>query len=61
MTDNKESLKEFLDILECLKCRGELELTEKGDGLVCNACKLKYPIREDGVPVMLINEAEKLP
>jgi uncharacterized protein YbaR (Trm112 family) len=26
------------------------------DGLVCDACKLLYPIR-DGIPVMLIDEA----
>ena len=50
---------ELLDILACPKCKGELELTEKQDGLVCRACKLVYPIRED-IPVMLIDEAKPL-
>ena len=31
-------------------------LTKAGDGLICGACKLKYPIK-DGIPVMLIDEA----
>jgi uncharacterized protein len=50
---------ELLDILACPKCKGELQLTEKQDGLVCQACKLMYPIRED-IPVMLIDEAKPL-
>ncbi len=50
---------ELLDILACPKCKGELQLTEKQDGLICQACKLVYPIRED-IPVMLIDEAKPL-
>ncbi|MGH7934268.1 MAG: Trm112 family protein [Candidatus Binataceae bacterium] len=50
---------ELLDILACPKCKGELHLTDKQDGLVCEACKLCYPIRED-IPIMLIDEAEPL-
>ena len=50
---------ELLDILACPKCKGELQLTEEQDGLVCQACKLVYPIRED-IPVMLIDEAKPL-
>ena len=50
---------ELLDILACPKCKGELQLTEKQDGLACHACKLVYPIRED-IPVMLIDEAKPL-
>jgi len=48
--------KDLLDILACPKCKGDLVLTEKEDGLICNRCKLLYPIR-DGIPVMLIDEA----
>lgn len=48
--------KDLLDILACPKCKGEITLTEKEDGLICNKCKLLYPIR-DGIPVMLIDEA----
>jgi len=48
--------KELLDILACPKCKGDVRLTDKQDGLVCNACKLMYPIKDD-IPVMLIDEA----
>jgi uncharacterized protein YbaR (Trm112 family) len=48
--------KDLLDILACPKCKGEVKLTEKQDGLICNTCKLLYPIKDD-IPVMLIDEA----
>jgi len=51
--------KELLDILACPKCKGDVNLTEKQDGLVCHACKLMYPIKDD-IPVMLIDEAIRL-
>ncbi|TAK05879.1 MAG: Trm112 family protein [Candidatus Manganitrophaceae bacterium] len=51
--------KDLLEILACPKCKGEIQLSDKGDGLVCPKCKLLYPIRED-IPVMLIDEAVKL-
>ena len=51
--------KELLEILACPKCKGDIRLTDKGDGLVCDACKLIYPIKDD-IPVMLIDEAVKL-
>ncbi len=51
--------KELLDILACPKCKGDIRLTDKGDGLVCDTCKLMYPIKDD-IPVMLIDEAVKL-
>jgi uncharacterized protein YbaR (Trm112 family) len=51
--------KELLDILVCPKCKGDIELTEAQDGLICRACKLLYPIKDD-IPVMLIDEAIKL-
>lgn len=51
--------KELLDILACPKCKGDVQLTAKQDGLVCNACKLLYPIKDD-IPVMLIDEAIRL-
>ena len=51
--------KDLLEILACPKCKGDLRLTESGDGLICEACGLKYPIRDD-IPVMLIDEAEKI-
>lgn len=51
---------ELLDILVCPKCKGEIELTEKKDGLVCEACALVYEIRDD-IPIMLIDEAKPYP
>jgi hypothetical protein len=30
---------------------------EEGDRLVCTQCRRRYPVR-DGIPVMLIEEAE---
>ena len=51
--------KDLLDILACPKCKGDIHLTSAGDGLVCEACRLMYPIK-DGIPVMLIDEASKL-
>ncbi|MFA6223695.1 MAG: Trm112 family protein [Desulfomonilaceae bacterium] len=46
----------LLEILVCPKCKGDLILTENSDGLICNACRLKYEIKDD-IPIMLIDEA----
>ncbi len=51
--------KELLDILVCPQCKGELVLLPDESGLICHACRLKYPIRDD-IPVMLVEEAERL-
>jgi uncharacterized protein len=51
--------KELLDILCCPKCKGDIRLSSAGDGLICDACKLLYPIKDD-IPVMLIDEAQPL-
>jgi hypothetical protein len=50
---------ELLDILACPKCKGDLTLTEGGDGLICDSCRLLYEIRDD-IPIMLIEEAKPL-
>jgi hypothetical protein len=50
---------ELLEILACPKCKGDIRLAEKGDALICDACKLKYAVKDD-IPIMLIDEAEKL-
>ena len=50
---------ELLEILACPKCKGDIRLTENGDGLICDACRLKYAIKDD-IPIMLIDEAEML-
>ena len=51
--------KELLDILACPKCKGDIYLSEKGDSLICDACKLMYEIKDD-IPIMLIDEAKKI-
>jgi len=51
--------KDLLDILCCPKCKGDIRLNETGDGLICDACKLMYPIKDD-IPIMLIEEAINL-
>ncbi len=50
--------KELLEILACPKCKTEVKL--EGDWIICTnpQCGLRYPIR-DGIPVMLIDEAEQ--
>jgi uncharacterized protein YbaR (Trm112 family) len=48
--------KELLNILACPKCKGELELLAREEGLKCAACGVVYPVREE-IPVMLIDEA----
>ena len=50
---------DLLEILACPKCKGDIHLNESGDGLICEACRLLYPIKDD-IPVMLIDEATKL-
>ena len=51
--------KDLLEILACPQCKGEVALTEAQDGLVCRACKLLYPVKDD-IPIMLIDEAQRL-
>ena len=51
--------KELLDILACPKCKGDLEYDRENRKLICWKCKLRYRI-EDDIPVMLIDEAEKI-
>jgi uncharacterized protein YbaR (Trm112 family) len=48
---------ELLEILACPRCKTEVKL--EGETIVCTnpQCGLRYPIR-DGIPVMLIDEAE---
>ncbi len=56
---NQKISQDLLDILACPKCKGEVKLTESKDGLLCDACKLLYEIK-DGIPIMLIDEAKKV-
>jgi hypothetical protein len=51
--------KELLEILACPKCKGNIRLNDSQDGLICDHCKLLYPIKDD-IPIMLIDEAKKI-
>jgi uncharacterized protein YbaR (Trm112 family) len=51
--------KDLLEILACPQCKGEVTLTDAQDGLVCRQCKLLYAIKDD-IPIMLIDEAQRL-
>ncbi len=50
--------KELLEILACPKCKGDL--VEKGMFLVCEKCKLAYPVLDGDVPDMLLEDAWSL-
>jgi uncharacterized protein YbaR (Trm112 family) len=51
---------ELLRILVCPKCKGLLEYRIAPDeALICHACRLVYAV-QDGIPVMLIDEARSL-
>ena len=52
---------QYVTITVCPKCKGELEYrrTEKEEALICQSCRLLYPVKED-IPIMLIQEAHPL-
>jgi len=50
---------QLLAILVCPKCKGELEYRAEEPSLVCHACRLRYPVRDD-IPIMLADEATPL-
>lgn len=50
---------ELLEILVCPRCKGDLEYRPSPEALVCPACRLVYRV-EDGIPIMLIDEATPL-
>lgn len=50
----------LLEILVCPLCKGPLVHNREAQELICKADRLAYPIR-DGIPVMLEDEARKLP
>ena len=51
---------ELKEILACPKCKGELEFREEEGEIRCLACRLVYRI-DEGIPVMLVDEARPLP
>lgn len=51
--------KKLLEILVCPVCKGSLVYRSADNELICRACRLAYPIRDD-IPVMLEDEARQL-
>lgn len=49
----------LLEILACPACKGPLSYAKAQQLLICRAERLAYPI-QDGVPVMLEEEAQPL-
>jgi uncharacterized protein len=47
---------DLLAILVCPKCKGNLDYRPAEAVLVCNSCRLRYPVRDD-IPIMPIDEA----
>lgn len=50
----------LLEILVCPLCKGPLVYLKAAGELICKADRLAYPVK-DGIPVMLEEEARKLP
>jgi uncharacterized protein YbaR (Trm112 family) len=50
----------LLEILVCPLCKGKLVYRKEADELICRPDRLAYPVK-DGIPVMLEEEARKLP
>lgn len=48
----------LIDLLVCPDCHGEIEYKERRQVIICTACGLRYPVR-DNIPVMLVEEAER--
>lgn len=50
---------ELLEILACPQCKGDIRLSGKGEGLICDKCGVMYPIK-DGIPVLIVDEAVRI-
>ena len=50
----------LLEILVCPLCKGPLVWKKDARELICKADRLAFPVK-DGIPVMLEEEARKLP
>lgn len=50
----------LLEILVCPLCKGPLLYKKPEHELICKPCRLGFPVKDD-IPVMLEDEARKLP
>ena len=51
---------QLLEIIACPKCHGRLESQPDGTALVCQSCRLAYPI-VDEIPNLIAEDAQPLP
>jgi len=49
----------LLEILVCPLCKGPLDYRKPQAELVCKACRLAFPVKDD-IPLMLEDEARQL-
>lgn len=49
----------LLEILVCPLCKGPVDYRKAQTELVCKACRLAYPVKDD-IPMMLESEARTL-
>ncbi|UCC92095.1 MAG: Trm112 family protein, partial [Candidatus Aenigmatarchaeota archaeon] len=47
--------KRLLEMMACPKCRGDVK--EKGMFLLCRKCELAFPVLDNSIPNMIIEEA----
>ncbi len=47
--------KKLIEVICCPVCRGNLKEDENGKFLICNNCKIKYPVKDD-IPVLIVDE-----
>ncbi len=52
--------KNLLSILVCSLCKGPLYYDKQAQELICRGDRLAYPIRRDGIPDMLVEDAREL-
>jgi uncharacterized protein YbaR (Trm112 family) len=49
---------ELLEILACPGCRGPLVEVPDGTALLCDSCRLRFPV-EEGIPILLLDQATR--
>jgi uncharacterized protein YbaR (Trm112 family) len=59
LKDKQMISEELLTILACPACASGLEPNTARSALICRHCLLAFPA-QDGIPVMLIDQAERI-
>ncbi len=49
---------ELLEILVCPECHVSVAPVRDGAGLKCPKCRRVFPVGDDNIPVMLLDEAK---